>query len=81
MNGDTRRELRQSFMARMTETTVPQGGGGLGDKRLSWRKAQRIQSPGAIAPDDHAPSLQILHRTTSRVKLNGAIVIDSKLAY
>jgi hypothetical protein len=24
MNGDTRSELRQSFMAGMTETTVPQ---------------------------------------------------------
>jgi hypothetical protein len=41
---------------------------------------QGVQSPGAIAPDDRVPSLQILHRTTSRVKLNIAIVVDSKLA-
>jgi hypothetical protein len=43
-------------------------------------EVQGVQSPGAIAPDDHVPSLQILHRTTSRVKLNRAIVVDSKLA-
>jgi hypothetical protein len=80
MNGDMRCELGQSFMARMTETMVPQGGGGLDDQGLSWRKVQGVQGPRAIAPDDHVLSLQILHRTTSRVKLNKAIIVDSKLA-
>jgi hypothetical protein len=39
---------------------------------------QGVQSLGAIAPDDHVLSLQILHRTTSRVELNRAIVADSR---
>jgi len=34
----------------------------------------------AIAPGDHSPRLQILHITSSRVKLNGTIVVSSELA-
>jgi hypothetical protein len=35
---------------------------------------------GAIAPNDLGPRQKTLHRTTSRVKLNRAIIIGSKLA-
>ena len=64
-------------MTGMAETPVPKWGGRLGDKGVCWREIQR---PGAIAPDYLVPSLQVLHRTASRVKLNRTIVVSGKLA-
>jgi len=70
----------QNFMTGMTETPMPKRGGGDGGKGMSGRKVQGVERPRAIAPDDHSLRLQILHRTTSRVKFNRAIVVSSKLA-
>jgi len=51
-----------------------------GDKGVSDRQLQGVERTGAIAPDDHVPREKILHRTTIRVKLHRAIVVNSKLA-
>lgn len=51
------------------------------EKGIGDGKAQRIDGPGAIAPDDHVPSLKILHGTTSAVKFNRTIIIRGKLAH
>ena len=45
-------QLDESFMSGMAKATMPQGGGGCSDQGVSWRKIQRVQGPGAIAPDD-----------------------------
>ena len=80
----TRREdggkLAEGFATWMTEATVPEGDGGGGEQGVSssW-KVQWVERPGAIAPDDHFPGQEILHRTTRRVKLHRAIVIGSEL--
>jgi len=44
------------------------------------RKANGVQRPRAIAPDDHVPRLKVLHRTTRQVKLNRTIIVGSELA-
>ena len=67
-------------MTRVAETPMPQRRGSPGDKGVCWREAQWVQWSGAIAPDDLGPRRKSLHRTTSRVKLNRAIIIGSKLA-
>jgi len=75
------RQLDESFTSGMAKATVPQGGGGCSDRGVSWRKVQKVQWPGVIAPDDQSLGQEILHRTASRVKFNRTIVIGSKLAY
>ena len=67
-------------MSRMTEVAMPKRRPRVGDQGVRSRQTKRVQRPRAIAPDDHVPRLKILHRTTSQVKLNRAIVIESKLA-
>ena len=57
-------------MTRVPEASMPKRRRGNGDKRLSCRELERIQRPGAIAPDDHVPGLEILHRTARGVKFN-----------
>jgi len=65
----------------MAEATVPQvRWRRAGDKGVSDGQLQGVERTGAIAPDDHVPREKILHRTTIRVKLHRAIVINSKLA-
>jgi hypothetical protein len=59
---------------------VPERRGAAGNKRGGSRKLQRVQRPRAIAPDDHSPGLEILHRTTSGIKFNRTIVVRGKLA-
>ena len=74
------RELAEGVATWMTEVTVPEGGGGGGDQGVSSsRKVQQVERPGAIAPDDHFPEQEILHRTTRRVKLHRTVVIRSEL--
>ena len=73
-------ELGESFMTVMFKATVPQRGGGRGDQGVSSRKVQWVEGPGAIAPDDQPPGQKILHRTTSRVKLNRTIMVGSEQA-
>jgi hypothetical protein len=67
----TSRELRQSVRARMSKTTMPErcGAGSSSEgvmcerlRRMSGRKADGVQQPGAITPGDHVPGSKILHR-------------------
>jgi hypothetical protein len=73
LNG--RSELGEGFMSRMTEVMVTETCVAAGNKRGGSRKLQRVEQPRAIAPDDHSPGLEILHRTTSGIKFNGTIVV------
>ena len=76
-----RHKRGEDVAPRMTETTVPKWGPeGSNQGMCSWQ-TKRVQRAGAIAPDDHVLRQKILHRTTSRVKLNRIIVINGKLAY
>ena len=73
-------ELAEGVTTWMTEATVPEGGGGGGEQGVSSnRKVQWVERPRAIAPDDHFPGQEILHRTTRRVKLHRTVVIRSEL--
>lgn len=69
----------QSFTPKMTETTMPKGGGCSEERRgggggcIEW-----VEVTGAIAPGDHVPGLQILHRKAKGIKLNGAIIVGGK---
>ena len=47
--------------------------GGTGGGGVEWVEVAR-----AIAPGDHVPSLQILHRKTKRIKFNRTIIIGGK---
>ena len=66
-------------MTRVTKTTMPQRGGRSSYKSVRRGKLQRVQGAGAIAPEDHLLRRQILHRSTSGVKFNRAIVIRGEL--
>ena len=63
----------------MTETAMPKGGGcgeergGVGGGCIEW-----VEVTGAIAPGDHVPGLQILHRKAKRIKLDGAVIVGCK---
>jgi hypothetical protein len=39
---------------------------------------ERVEVTGAIAPGDHVPGLQVLHRKAKRIKLDGAVIIGGK---
>jgi hypothetical protein len=39
---------------------------------------ERVEVARAIAPGDHVPGFQILHRKTKRIKLNRTVVVDGK---
>ena len=69
----------QSFMPKMTKTTMPNRSGGSEECRGAggWWK-ERVEVARAIAPGDHVPGLQILHRKTKRIKFNRAIIIGDK---
>jgi hypothetical protein len=72
-------------MSKMTEATMPEGGGrcsGSEDSsgaRRCWE--ERVAVTCAIAPGDHAPCLKVLHREAKWVKLNGTIIISSETTY
>jgi hypothetical protein len=74
-------KLGQSFTPKMSETMMPKRGG-CGDERGGagggW--LERIEVARAIAPGDHVPGLQILHRKAKRIKFNRTIVIGGKTA-
>ena len=63
----------------MTETLMPKGGGCSeeGGGAGGWC-IERVEVAGAIAPGDHVPGLQILHRKTKQIKFDGAIIIGGK---
>jgi hypothetical protein len=72
------RELRQSAGVRVTETAVLERCGGNNSSkgvvcermRISGRKTDGVQWPGAITPDDHIPGSKILHRYVKWVKFH-----------
>ena len=69
----------QSLMPKMTETTMPQGGGCSEECRGAGGGCiERVEVTGAIAPGDHVPGLQILHRKANRIKLNGAVIVGGE---
>jgi hypothetical protein len=68
-------------MTRMAKSTMPKSKRGISSKGGGTRKMKWVEGPGAIAPDDHLLRLQILHRTTSRVKFNSTIVVSGELAH
>ena len=39
---------------------------------------ERIEVARAIAPGDHVPGLQVLHRKAKRIKFDGTIIIGGK---
>ena len=53
---------------------MPQWRRALSGKGECWWKTKWVQRPNAIAPDDLFPGWKNLHRTTSGVKLNRAII-------
>ena len=62
---------------------MPSGGGGGGDQGRRWRHAgggglERVERPRAVTAGEKGPGGQILHRKTSRVKLNGTGVVSSE---
>jgi hypothetical protein len=64
---------------------VPQVGGYGGEHGGGWHPAsggagKGVEVPITIAAKDHATGLQILHRETKGVKLNGREIIMCKLA-
>jgi hypothetical protein len=67
-------------MTGVTEASMPKGRG-TSNKRGSGGGAQRVERTGALTADENPPRLQILHRTTSGVKLNRTVVIGSELAH
>ena len=69
----------QSFTPKMTKTTMPNRSGGSEECRGAggWWK-ERVEVTRAIAPGDHVPGLQILHRKAKGIKLNGAIIVGGK---
>jgi hypothetical protein len=68
----------------MTEALMPQLGCGGGDKGSRWHPAsgrgagKGVEFSITIATKNHATGLQVLHRETKGVKLNGTTIIVSK---
>ena len=65
----------------MPKTTMPGDGGSCSNKRAGHRGrgGEGVERPGAIAPGDHAPGIEILHREAKRVKFDRTIIINCKL--
>jgi len=77
-------KLGQSFVADMTEMTMPQGGGGGSSHECGYAaggREERVEVTRAIAPGDHAPCLKVLHRKAKRIKLYRTIIISGEPAY
>jgi hypothetical protein len=67
-------------MPKVTETTMPKGGGCSEEHGgAGGRCIERVEVTGAIAPGDHIPGLQILHRKAKRIKLDGAVIVGGKM--
>lgn len=77
-----RRQLGEHFVFRVTEAAMLERGQGHGtSKKGGGGDVQRVQRPGAIASDDDVHGLEILHRTTSGVKFNRAIMVRGELTH
>ena len=71
-------------MTDVTEAAMPEGGGrcnseggGAGGAGGCGRE-ERVEITRAIAPGDHAPCLEVLHRKAKWVKLDGTIIISGE---
>jgi hypothetical protein len=64
----------------MTEVTMPSimGGGG-GSESTGCRALESVKLPRTVTPKKLMLSKKVLHRETKRVKIDGAIIISSKL--
>lgn len=68
----------------MAKTVMPELGGrrgGSNECRWCSQWVEGIEVTYTIAPDDHVPSLKVLHRETKGIKLNRNLIIDSKLPH
>ena len=75
-------ELGQCLMTDMTKAAMLEGGGGCGRSEggsagWCWWK-ERIEVTRAIAPSDHAPCLEVLHRKAKRIKLDRTVIIGGE---
>jgi hypothetical protein len=68
-------------MAKVTETAMPEGGAGADCEREGPkdRRHEGVERPGTIAPDDHAPTPEVLHRETVWVKFNRTLIFNGEL--
>ena len=66
-------------MPKMLKMTMPKGSGS-GEERggASGGGVEQVEVARAIAPGDHVPGVQVLHRKAKRIKLNGTIIIGGK---
>ena len=72
-------EFGQNFTPKVIETAMPKGGGCCDERGGAGGGCKkRVEVTGTIAPGDHVPGLQILHRKTKWIKLNGTIIVDGK---
>ena len=72
-------KLGQSFTPKMLEMTMPKGSGSgeeCGD--ASGGRVERVEVARAIAPGDHVPGVQVLHRKAKRIKFDGTVIIGGK---
>jgi hypothetical protein len=69
-----------SIMIGMAKATMPciMSGGG-GSESTGRRALESVKLPHTITPKKLTPSKKVFHRETKRVKINGAIIISSKL--
>jgi hypothetical protein len=77
-------KLGQSFGADMTETTMPQGGGGGSSRECGYAAGGReewVEVTRVIALGDHALCLKGLHRKAKRIKLYGTVIISGEPVY
>ena len=72
-------KLGQSFMPKMPEVMMPKRSG-CGDECRGagggW--IERVEVARAIAPGNHVPGVQILHRKAKRIKFNRTVIIGGE---
>jgi hypothetical protein len=69
-----------SVMTGMAKATMPciMSGGG-GSESTGRRALESVKLPRTVTPKKLTPSKKVFHRETKRVKIDGAIIISSKL--
>jgi hypothetical protein len=73
-------EARHGGVSGVAEATVPEIWVLLEDEGCMMESLTHgVERAGTIASKNHGPGEKILHRETIRIKLNGTIIVDSKL--
>ena len=63
----------------MPETMMPKGSGSSEEcGGAGGGGVERVEVARAIAPGDHIPSVQVLHRKAKRIKFDGTVIIGGK---